>query len=222
MEELAGGGGWVKVVGDWRFESGRAPSFQPDELADMTAKVHGAGGRVAIHAIQAETIEMAIAAECDSIEHGTFSTEDMVRAMADRGIALTPTIGATDLPLVGSASDEERERQARSMTSVREVTRIAWEAGVTILAGTDVALAHGAVWREIVLLAQSGIPVDDALAAGSWRARAFLGLPGIEEGAPADLVAFDRDPREDLSALAEPSLVVLDGNVVRPRGDGDA
>ena len=37
----------------------------------------------------------------------------------------------------------------------------------------------------------------------------------LEEGAQADLVGFHRDPREDLSVLAEPSLVVLDGRVLR-------
>ena len=54
-----------------------------------------------------------------------------------------------------------------------------------------------------------------SLGAGSWTARAFLGLPGIQEGAPADLVAFRENPREDLSALADPALVILDGRLVR-------
>jgi imidazolonepropionase-like amidohydrolase len=40
-------------------------------------------------------------------------------------------------------------------------------------------------------------------------------LPGIEEDAPADLVAFREDPREDLSVLADPVLVILDGRLVR-------
>ena len=66
------------------------------------------------------------------------------------------------------------------------------------------------------------IPAAAALGAGSWDARSFLGLPGIEEGAPADLVGFARDPREDLSVLSEPALVVLDGLVVRtPERIGD-
>jgi imidazolonepropionase-like amidohydrolase len=55
----------------------------------------------------------------------------------------------------------------------------------------------------------------DALAAGSWRARAWLGLGGIEEGAPADLVVYDADPRADLQVLRAPSRIVLRGRVVR-------
>jgi imidazolonepropionase-like amidohydrolase len=35
------------------------------------------------------------------------------------------------------------------------------------------------------------------------------------EGAPADLVVYDRDPREDLTVLREPRRIVLRGRVVR-------
>jgi imidazolonepropionase-like amidohydrolase len=74
---------------------------------------------------------------------------------------------------------------------------------------------HGMVRHEIERLASAGLPAEVALGAGSWTARAFLGLPGIEEGAPADLVAFREDPREDLAALADPALTILDGRLVR-------
>ncbi len=87
-----------------------------------------------------------------------------------------------------------------------------------LLAGTDVAVPHGEVRREIAELAACGIAPEDALAAGSWAARAYLGLPSIEEGAPADLVAYGRDPREDLGALADPVAIVLDGRIVRAFG----
>ena len=53
-----------------------------------------------------------------------------------------------------------------------------------------------------------------ALAAGSWAARRFLGLPGLEEGAPADLVAYPDDPRDDPEVLARPALRVLDGRLI--------
>src|SRR3989442_16023279 len=81
---------------------------------------------------------------------------------------------------------------------------------------------HGMVSAEIGLLHESGIPAAAALGAGSWDARSFLGLPGIEEGAPADLVGVARDPREGLSGLSEAALVVLDGVVGRaPERIGD-
>jgi imidazolonepropionase-like amidohydrolase len=59
------------------------------------------------------------------------------------------------------------------------------------------------------------MPPDAALAAGSWDARTYLGLPGIEIGAPADLVIFPDDPRGDLAVLDHPSLILLGGELVR-------
>ena len=51
----------------------------------------------------------------------------------------------------------------------------------------------------------------DALGAASWRAREWLGVDGLTEGASADFVVYDRDPRADLSVLRTPTAVVLRG-----------
>ena len=86
---------------------------------------------------------------------------------------------------------------------------------MTILAGTDApAIQHGDVRREVELLIEAGLSPTVALGAASWTARSFLGMPGIEEGAPADLVAFRDDPREDPAVLATPALTILDGVVI--------
>jgi imidazolonepropionase-like amidohydrolase len=66
------------------------------------------------------------------------------------------------------------------------------------------------------LLHRAGLPADAVLAAGYWDARQFLGYPGIEEGAPADLVVFRDDPR-DIEVLRRPALIVLDGREVSLR-----
>ena len=93
---------------------------------------------------------------------------------------------------------------------------MAWEAGVLVLAGTDAAIPHGMVRDEVQRLFDAGLPASAALGAASWEARRFLRLPLFEEGAPADLVAFDRDPRDELAVLAQPALIVLDGRVIAP------
>jgi len=87
---------------------------------------------------------------------------------------------------------------------------------VTLLAGTDAGMGpHGLVRHEVEMLLAAGLDAQTALGAASWTARTWLGLPGIEEGAPADLVAFREDPREDASTLADPTLIVLDGRLIR-------
>lgn len=146
---------------------------------------------------------------------------EVAAAMAERGIALVPTMIATRMwpdmlkGNFGSPSDEI-ERAAKETERHPEKVRAAWEAGVTLLAGTDAGLvSHGLVRDEIRAFVEAGISPEDALAAGSWKARSYLGFPGIEDGAPADLVAFKRNPMEDPAVLEEPALIILSGAVVR-------
>jgi imidazolonepropionase-like amidohydrolase len=207
-------GGWAKVIGDWRRDEAITPNFSSDDLAEAVKRVHLAGGRVAVHAMVAETIQMAVEAGCDSIEHGTALTAGHVADMASRGITLVPTMGAVAEPPPPGADDSTRARSSDRASRQPSMVRMAWEAGVLVLAGTDVALPHGMIRKEVRLLADAGLPSEVALGAASWKARSFLRLPGIEEGAPADVVAFDRNPLEDLSALARPILIALGGHLV--------
>ncbi len=217
-------GEWVKVIGDFPLPGkGFDLAFQPEALAEVARRVHELGGRVAIHAIAADTVEAAIDARFDSIEHGLMLRPDQAERMASCGIALTPTLISTPAWLPGflkqlEAPDEEVRRTADAVGRHAATVRGAWEAGVTVLAGTDAGVvAHGLVYREVGLLEAAGIPIEDALAAASWRAREFLGLPAIGEGSPADLVAFDRNPLEDPTVLSSPSLIVLDGMIIQRR-----
>jgi imidazolonepropionase-like amidohydrolase len=65
-------------------------------------------------------------------------------------------------------------------------------------------------------LAGGGLPPEAALGAACWTAREFLGLPGLDDGAPADFVVYDRDPVADLRVLDHPAHVVLGGRLVSP------
>jgi imidazolonepropionase-like amidohydrolase len=96
------------------------------------------------------------------------------------------------------------------------VVRAAFEAGVPVFAGTDAGggIEHGVIGDEIRALAAAGLPAEEALAAGSWKARSWLGLPCLEDGAPGDVVVYDADPRADLDVLARPILTVLRGRIV--------
>ena len=87
------------------------------------------------------------------------------------------------------------------------------DAGIPVYVGTDAggSLPHGLVATEVAHLAHAGFTTTEALQAACWGARAWLGWPGLEEGEEADLVVYADDPREDLAALAAPSLVVLRG-----------
>jgi imidazolonepropionase-like amidohydrolase len=77
-------------------------------------------------------------------------------------------------------------------------------------------LGHGLVVEEIQALTMIGMTGEQALAAGSWSAREWLGVPGeLLPGAPADLVVYAEDPRDNPAVLTHPDLIILRGRVVK-------
>jgi imidazolonepropionase-like amidohydrolase len=177
------------------------------------------GGRVAVHSQQAAGGAACVAAGVDSLEHGMCLDPSLLAQMAAQGTALTPT-----LSVITSGLARARERPASPRRDWYlggaevhgQLAAAAAEAGVTLLAGTD-SRPHGRVVDEVRALADAGVRAHDALGAASWSARAYLGLPGLVDGAPADVVVYAEDPRTDLSQLDHPTAVVLRGRPVSRR-----
>jgi imidazolonepropionase-like amidohydrolase len=204
--------GWAKVIGDW------GPGDEPLPAAVLTQvaeAVHAVGGRIAVHTQHAAGSAAAIAAKVDSIEHGMCMDPALLAEMAASQIALTPTLSVltSGIEIFRARPDSERKRWFLAGATVHgDLAAAAAEAGVTLLAGTD-SRPHGRVTTEIRALAAAGVPPEQALAAGSWAARSYLGLPGLTPGAPADAVVYDSDPRSDLDQLDHPRAVILRGNL---------
>lgn len=220
-ELLASGGAWAKVIGDTPLAGpGITRTYGDEALAETARRVHAAGGRAAIHCADPDVIQGAIEAGFDSLEHASLLRTDQLADVAARGIAWVPT------RLIES-SIRGMMRELRFPTSIMrryddgldaqpDVLRAAVDAGVTVLAGTDAGMGpHGMIRHEVEMLCAAGLDPHVALGAASWTARTWLGMPGIEEGAPADLVAYRDDPHEDPSVLARPLLVLLDGQLVK-------
>lgn len=211
------GAQWVKVVADWpRFDKALGRRVIPANYDEATFRatveaVHAAGGRVAVHCA-GDAAPACVAAGVDSIEHGDALDAALLAEMARKGIAWTPTLAMTEqLAVVATRDDESRRKFANDRyDTYRALLPAAARAGVTILAGTDM-LPHGSIAREVEALVRHGLEPRAALASASSGARAFLGFPAFAEGAPADLVLFAADPREDPGVLAKPSCVLLGG-----------
>ena len=223
-KEAGGGHSWVKLVGDWidRAEGDLAPLWPADALRGAVERAHAAGVRVAVHTFGEEALPDLIDAGVDSIEHGTGLTEDLVARLAATGAALVPTlINIDNFPGIADSARAKfpvyADRMDRLHGTARARVRAAYEAGVPIYCGTDAGgwVHHGRVVDEILALHEAGLPAEAALAAGSWAARRWLGHPGLEEGAPADFLVLEHDPRADLGALREPVRIVLRGGILR-------
>ena len=137
--------------------------------------------------------------------------------MAGTGIAVVPTlINIDNFPSIAAKFPVYAAHMRALYATSRERTRTAHEAGVPIYTGTDAggSLPHGLIRDEIRALVGSGIPLAEVIAQASWRGREWLGLPGLVEGAAADFVVYDEDPRTSLAALHAPKRIVLRGSVV--------
>jgi imidazolonepropionase-like amidohydrolase len=220
-EQAAGSDGWVKLVGDWisRDEGDLAPSFPADAVAAAIGVAHARGAKVTAHCFGTDSIGPLLDAGIDCIEHGTGLTEEHLSVMAERGVALVPTVLQTaKFPEFADAGRSKFPAYASTMERLferrREVLLAAYEAGIALYVGSDGGgtARHGYLHEEIEAMVAMGLPADYALGAASWRARAWLGWnPTLGEGAPADFVVYPRDPRADLSVLREPTCVVLRG-----------
>jgi imidazolonepropionase-like amidohydrolase len=220
-EELAAGTGWAKVIGDTPLGGpGMKRTYSRDALAAAAARVHELGGRIAIHCTDAEVIQDAIEARFDTLEHGSFLRGDQIEAAAAAGVAWTPTRtidrGIREMARDMGWPDDAVAAVERQLDGQPAVLAAAAEAGVTILAGTDAGMGpHGEIADEVQALRDAGLDPSVALGAASWTARAFLGLPGIQEDAPADLIAYRDDPLDPGTDLTSPALVMLNGQLIR-------
>jgi imidazolonepropionase-like amidohydrolase len=216
--QIGGGADVVKFYGDYRWRPGEPsrPTFGLEELRAAIEAAHSAGREVAVHASTPEGMRRAVEAGADTIEHGNEGTAEVFRLMRARGVALCPTLAATDAisryrGWNGAAPEPEAvAAKRRSFSAARA-------AGVTICMGGDVGVyAHGDNVREMELMTAYGMPVLEVLvAATSGNARIF-GLAdrgAVRPGLLADLVAVEGDPSRDLSALRRVGMVMKGGAV---------
>lgn len=222
-QEARRGDGWVKLVGDWidRGEGDLTPCWPRWALEEAIAAAHEEGARVTAHCFAENSLRDLAEAGIDCVEHATGLTEDTIPLFAERGTAIVPTlVNIATFPHLASGGEAKYPRWSAHMRRLHaaryDTVRAAYDAGIPVFVGTDAggSLAHGQVADEVAELVKAGIPPVEALSATTWGARAWLGRPGLEEGASADLLVYDADPREDVRVLAGPRRVVLRGRVV--------
>jgi len=220
-EQARWGDGWVKLVGDWidRDVGDLSPLWSDDVLKQAIDAAHDNGARVTAHVFSEDALPGLISAGIDCIEHGTGLTDDTIELMVEHGTALVPTLinienfpgiadGAAKFPSYARHMRELYEKCPARMAAARE-------AGIPIYAGTDAGsmVPHGRIADEIETLKAIGMSPTEALGAASWNARAWLGRPGLEHGASADLVCYAEDPRSGPEVLKNPARVILRGRV---------
>jgi len=220
-DQVAGGAGIVKFYADYHWGKGEPsrPTLSQAELDAGVAAAHDTGRLVAVHASTAEGMMRAVRAGADTIEHGYGGTAEVFKAMAAKGIALCPTIAASEAYARYFQHWNGQEPAPESVQENRRSFQMAIKAGVPICMGGDVGVyTHGQNWMEMDAMQRAGMPAAQVLiAATSGNARILhLGDRGaVRTGLLADLVAVDGDPTRDVSAVRHIRMVMKGGQLVR-------
>jgi imidazolonepropionase-like amidohydrolase len=176
---------------------------------------HARGARVTAHSGQLPGARAGAEAGVDSLEHGFQLDADVVRIMAERGVAMVSTLAvleswrsfATTTALPRFAEPAGRSQIAARREWAHESVRLAARAGVLIATGTDFGggslRANQLAW-EIECLVTAGLQPWQALAAATRNGGTLLGEPDagvIREGGSADIVLVHGDPLSDPAAM---------------------
>jgi imidazolonepropionase-like amidohydrolase len=205
------------------------------ELAALVELAHREHLKVAAHAFDTTSIQTAIDAGVDSIEHGNKVADEQLKQMRDKGIFLdlTPTwygsffMKITEPSVVMSSAfhSSNASSDARVQKQYDELVPRVLKSGVKFAAGSDMCWFYPGKTRgeasvaTLVNLRAAGMPPLDVIRAITVNAAEMLGwqdrIGSIEPGKFADLAAVAGDPIADITELERIRFVMKDGQVVR-------
>jgi imidazolonepropionase-like amidohydrolase len=208
----------------------QVPAISRETVRALTREVHRRGKLAVAHVTEMEHAANAIQDGVDGLEHifvDQVADRAFVRLAARKGIFVVPTLAVeesfmtpdglasliTDPDLAPYLTEQEIQfllapppptlLTLQNLAFAKENVRLLHEAGVPMLAGTDMS-AHGVgIHRDLEMLVQAGLEPRDALeAATSAAARAFrLNDRGrIAPGLRADLLLVQGDPTVNIKA----------------------
>lgn len=210
---------WIKLYAD------EDPSPAKAELQDLQKAVETARNHnipVAIHAVFSESIEMAVKAHPQTIEHGYEASDNSLREMANKKIVLVPTdffsVFVSFLPKSSLAEGYEKMAHVAC-----ERLQRARNTKVSIAFGSDnyfdlyPQISFSKFTMEVLKgYSNCGLSNAETLQAATIRAAKVLGdkdLGKLVLGAKADIIAVKKNPLEDIKALDEVIFVMKQGTI---------
>lgn len=216
IHELAPTADQLKILltGIIDFEHARMKGglqFDLEETRLIVRTARELGRRTFAHCSGLDGLKVAVEAGIDSIEHGFFMERDVLRAMADNGIAWVPTFSPVyfqyERPELAGWNSETVAGLWGILERHFEHIALAAELGVPIVAGSDAGsygVPHGrGLIDELRFLRQAGLSIEAVLAAATSVPRQLWGCApaDLHPGCRADLIALAGSPFEDIENL---------------------
>ncbi|MEV6375266.1 amidohydrolase family protein [Micromonospora musae] len=204
------------------------PQYSSAELRLVVREAHRLGLPVAVHAHAPASIQDALDAGADTIEHVTFLREDglevdeaILARAATSDTYLSLTLGYV-VPTAEGGSAVAPEALAFTKTYGRLAEKLV-ESGARIVAGTDAGVApfkpHDVLPHAVAELVSGGLTPLAALTTVTSVAAQACGVADrkgrIAVGADADLLVVNANPLHDVSRLRDVRAVFRAGVRVR-------
>jgi imidazolonepropionase-like amidohydrolase len=223
-------GGGLTPGTDSRFGSYSIP-----ELAAAADEAHRFGKRITCHAHGVPGIDNASKAGIDSIQHCTMLgpnwewtfDEDVARGMVERGTRAIPTISAGTRYEVETGKDINKlQPNPGKMTraDIHANGRALYDAGVTIIPGTDVGINFTDFGEDLFLELEAwvgnGLDPAEVIQLATARSAWHLGIEGqtgtLRPGLQADVLIVTGEPDREITDLRRTQLVLRAGQRIQP------
>lgn len=223
------GADFIKIFASKSIREGGAQTLSDAQLQAACGEAKTLGLRTIVHAHSPESAKAATLAGCTSIEHGAYVTDEVFDLMAQHGTYYDPNIGLVlqnyleTKPKyfgIGNYNEEGFAFMAKGVAIVRDTFKKALtHKNLKIIYGTDAnAGAHGQNYREFIVRVRDGgqYPMAALVSATSLSAESLnMGdqIGSIAPGMQADIVAFDGNPLQDVTAAGRAAFVMKGGKV---------
>ena len=178
------GDGWVKLVGDWidRDRGDLAPLWPAEVAAVAIERAHQLGARVTAHCFGEESVQQLVRAGIDGIEHGTGLDAATIELMAERRVALVPTlVNLENFPAFADAGEAKFPAYAAHMRTLHarrfETIGAAIEAGVPAASATAWSEPRSACWPSLAARSSRWVP-RPGVPGNGWAPRRWSTAPG--------------------------------------------
>src|SRR5262249_31908601 len=133
-DQIGHGADWIKIYADYPWGNGKdaKPTFSADELKLIVETARAAGVPIVAHATSKEGVRRATPAGVETVEHGDGGDIEVFRLMANRGVALCPTLAASEAMSKYRGWRQGTDPEPATLKSKRACFKDALEAGVTI------------------------------------------------------------------------------------------